>query len=258
MKRLIIAGGGKFGKKALEFAQKNNYSAILIDEDPNCPASSYTNKLFKSLEDLKLNLEDLQIKEVYFFNHDISIIYKLFREVNPEYLIPVVPVHILTLIIKEFLSEKKNINLISDGNSALEFSSKVKKEIALAQNNEQAIIYLSYAKIDELCPDNCFGPANYCPNFKREKPITITEYVREFYGLKGCTKIIKKKIPQIIIVIESYQLQSGLGGLLGKDIHYILKKLGKNLKLFSEKEFRLIIATTCNCHGVLDFYKVSV
>jgi len=51
------------------------------------------------------------------------------------------------------------------------------------------------------------------------------------------------------------QLQAGLGGLRGKDIREILERIKVNLKLLNTQKLNLTIATTCNCHGVINFYK---
>ena len=115
--------------------------------------------------------------------------------------------------------------------------------------------YLSYAKIDEICPDNCSGPISYCPNFKREKPQTITQYLKSYYGTSNSISIKKEEVSEVTIIIESYQLLPGLGGLKGNDIQNILKFLRDNMDFLSSRKFNMIIATTCNCHGVINFYK---
>ncbi len=35
-KFLIIVGGGKFGKIALDFAKENKFTTLLIDNNPDC------------------------------------------------------------------------------------------------------------------------------------------------------------------------------------------------------------------------------
>ena len=122
---------------------------------------------------------------------------------------------------------------------------------------EKGVVYLSYAKIDEICPDNCPGPISYCPTFQRKKPVTITEYLKNYYGTINSVNIKKDKITEIVIINESYQLMPGLGGLKGEDIQNSLKILRENLDILNKQEFNIIIATTCNCHGVINFYKSS-
>ena len=257
MSYLIVAGGGKFGKKALEYAIKNTYKIILIDNDPYCICASYADNKFDILNEFYSKIKDMKAGNFFFLIHDISIINDLFFKINPEYIIPVVPIHLLAYIVSDFLKQKKGWNLISDSKSALSFINKANSDLILSYNLEQGIVYLSYCKIDEICPDDCVGPENYCPNFKREKPITITKYLQNYFHLTNHFRFIEEKPLTVIIVGESYQLMGGLGGLKGIDIYNFLKKLEHILDTTSNQNYKFIIATTCNCHGVINFYKQS-
>lgn len=256
MSEVIIAGGGRFGLKAIDFIKKNNYKTVLIDSNPNCLAAEFASKRFDTLEDFSLNLKDLKEGEIFFLNTEILIVLDLIEELNPKYIIPVVPIHLMASLITSFLL-KFSINLTPDNNLTKKFLENIDPELLLNQMTEKGILYLSYAKIDEICPDNCSGPISYCPNFKREKPVTITEYLKNYYGTINSVNIKKDKISKIVIINESYQLMPGLGGLKGEDIHNSLKILRENLEIMNKQEFNLIIATTCNCHGVINFYKNS-
>jgi len=255
MSSLIIAGGGKFGKKAIEFGIKNRYKTILIDNDPNCICASYADYKFDNLNDLSSKINEIKPGEVLFLNYDISIISDIFYKINPEYIIPVIPIHLLAYIISNFLQKEMNFKLLTDSESTLDFVKNANSELILSHNLEKGIVYLSYAKIDEICPDNCFGPEDYCPNFKREKPITVTRYLKKFFQILNHFRFLKESISKIIIINESIQLIAGLGGLEGIIIRDSLKKLEEHLDIKSNQKFKLIIATTCNCHGVLNFYK---
>ncbi|TFG28299.1 MAG: hypothetical protein EU532_05515 [Promethearchaeota archaeon] len=257
MSCLIVAGGGKFGKKALEFGIKNNYKIILIDNDPNCICASDADYKFDNLNDFYSRINDVKAGKIVFLISDVSIITDLFLKLNPEYIIPVIPIHLLAYIISDFLKQKKALNLISDSKSAFNFIEKANSKLILSYNLDQGVVYLSYCKIDEICPDNCVGPEKYCPNFKREKPVTITKYLQNYYQLTNHFRFIEDKSLTVIIIGESYQLMGGLGGLKGSEIYNSLKKLENILDTFSNRKYTLIIATTCNCHGVINFYKQS-
>ena len=248
---LIIAGGGKFGNKALEFAKKKNYNTILIDENPHCFVSQQVDKKFETIEDLLSELKDKNPKGAYFLVEEISIINELISEFNPEYVIPVVPIHLLALIIMNVLS-LQGVNIVPNQTLAKSFMKNANPELLLGTNSEQAVVYLSYAKLDEICPENCAGPVIYCPNFKREKPVTITQYLKEYYNATDIVKIEHDEPVNIIVIVESQQLGAGLGGLKGTDIDSGLKQFNDSI---IKKQFNLIVATTCNCHGVINFYK---
>ena len=254
MCEVIIAGGGKFGLKAIDFIKENNFKTVLIDSNPNCFAAEFASKRFDTLEEFNLNLKDLKDGEIFFLNTDVMIVFDLIEELNPTYIIPVVPIHLMALFITSFLL-KFSISLTPNNSLTKKFLEDIDPEILLNQISEEGVVYLSYAKIDEICPDNCSGPISYCPNFKREKPKTITQYLKSYYGTFNSINIRKEKISEITIINESYQLQPGLGGLKGNDIQNILKVLRDNMDLLSHQKFDMIIATTCNCHGVINFYK---
>ncbi len=258
MSILIIAGGGKFGKKALDYGRKNEYKTILIDNDPNCFCAHYVTQKFDNINNFYSKMENVEAGEVIFLIYDISIIYELIIKFKPEYIIPVIPIHLSALILEEFLLENTHVNLTSDKDSIKSFVANVSEELLLTYNVEKGIAYLSYAKIDEICPDNCIGPEDFCPNFNREKPITITKYLKNFYKVDDIIRIQnddKNEILKVIIIIESKQLMPGLGGIEGNDISHVFKTLENNFDLFLNKSYYVIIATTCNCHGVINFYR---
>ena len=254
MCEVFIAGGGKFGLKAIDFIKENKFRTVLIDSDPNCFAAKFTSKKFDTLEDLNLHIKDLKDGEIYFLNTDVLIVLDLIEELNPKYIIPVVPIHLMASFITSFLL-RSSIVLTPNNNLTEDFLEHIDPELLLNQMNEEGVGYLSYAKIDEICPDNCSGPISYCPNFKREKPQTITQYLKSYFGTSNSVNIRKEEISEIIIINESYQLMPGLGGLKGNDFQNILKVLRNNMDLLSHQKFDMIIATTCNCHGVINFYK---
>jgi len=53
-KFLIIVGGGKFGKKALDFAMTNDFTTFLIDINPDCFCAKYTDKTLDDIDELKI------------------------------------------------------------------------------------------------------------------------------------------------------------------------------------------------------------
>ncbi|TFG02674.1 MAG: hypothetical protein EU542_04430 [Promethearchaeota archaeon] len=253
-KFVLIAGGGKYGKKAIEYVKKQGYKGIVIDSEPNCAAANQSDFKISGIEKYKVIKEHLKAGSIIFLNSDISVINKVMEKVNPKYIIPVVPVHLTLLIIKNFLTEN-SMDLVTDSETLNHYSQKVHSELLLGAHPTQGTIYLSYAKINETCPDNCPGPSDYCPNFKREKPITITAHAKDILCMSNLFKLIKNDVNQVFIVNESHQLMPGLGGLRGNEMKFILDKLKESISLLRDKTFKLITATTCNCHGVLSFFK---
>ena len=103
MNYLIVAGGGKFGKKAIEFAKKKNYKTILIDKNPHCFCASYATQTFKNLNDFNLGIEKIKPGQFFFFNYDISILLDIVLKNNPEFIIPAIPIHLMANLICNYL-----------------------------------------------------------------------------------------------------------------------------------------------------------
>ncbi len=255
MSILIIAGGGKFGRKAVDFAKKNKFKTILVDKNPTCFCSSYATQKFEALRDFYSKIEEIEAGEVFFLIHDISIIYELLVKFEPKYVIPVIPIHLSALIIKNFLREKINIDLTPNEDITIKFVSSANKELLLTYDLEEGVAYLSYAKIDEVCPDNCFGPEKFCPNFNREKPITITSYLKNYFDLHNSFRVVEDEDLKVIVIYESTQLMPGLGGLKGIVFNNIFKNLEEIFDKITTQKFSLFIVTTCNCHAVINFYR---
>ena len=199
----------------------NNYLFLPLHGTPlNFPNSKQTKHLIKNT--------------TYFINDDFTIITDLLNSTEIEYVIPVVPIHLMASIISTYLKEN-SITLNPDSINTKNFTNKCNDELILSSNFEQGIVFMSYAKSNEICPDNCVGPPNFCPHFKREKSITITFFLRKCYEIDKYINISNDDLIKILIIIESYQLKPGLGGLKGVEVKNILKILNQQLTSIKNK-----------------------
>ncbi|MFO8019645.1 MAG: hypothetical protein R6U96_13545 [Promethearchaeia archaeon] len=250
---IFIVGGGKFGKKAVQFAKQENYNIIIIDKDPNCYAVQFAELIIKDIHGLEQNIPKLEKGKILFFQGNVTENMAILNSLNPEYIIPVAPVHFLAELILDYLA-RESIDVNSDGKRVTQIIQDIKPDILLDSVDSKGVVYLSYAKKDEVCPDNCSAPPDYCPHLKREKPNTITNYLLKFFNAQKGFDLQKQK-REIKIIVESTQLRGGLGGIPGSVVQSILTKLEQNFRWMKQKNFKLLIATSCNCHGVINFYK---
>jgi hypothetical protein len=254
-KSIIIAGGGKFGEKAVQFAKEKKYNTLIIDRDPNCYAAQLAEDSTKNFQTLKNMIPQMKNGKILFFEGDIKKSLYVIKLLNPEYLIPVVPVHFMALLITEFL-KRRSISIERNKENVTAFIENIHLDILLNSIDSEGVVYLSYAKKNEICPENCRGPLNYCPNFNREKPMTITKFLTEFFKANKNFHF-NEESKKVILIIESKQLRGGLGGIPGSTLQLIISNLEKNLSWMKGNNFELTIATSCNCHGVVNFYKKS-
>lgn len=261
----LVLGGGKIGSDFVSYAKKQSFPfVVIIDIDEAAEASNSSmaverEKLFSLIKSYK----ESKGKEnnAYFHCMDVRDIPLILEAGIPEYIIPAVPTHALTNMTIDLLGSVYSRPLISD----ISIKEKDEKQIAYFHNiiselpegivvfssPSDAVIMLSYAKMGEICPDNCMGPEKYCYNFNRGKPETITAYVRELLSThKGW-------------VFESCQMKPGIGGIKGIDFKEHVLSIMEHVKDVNEKKYTcsveeriFFIATTCNCHGIMNLLEV--
>ena len=129
------------------------------------------------------------------------------------------------------------------------------KDVIAGSYPEHGMLFFSYAREGEICPDGCPGPRDRCPTFGRNKPKTITEYTRE----------LNNTIPGR--VFESHQMKPGIGGLKGEEFKRNMLEVMEFVNMLREdmsskrseklEDRAFFIATTCTCHGVLNLFYVT-
>jgi hypothetical protein len=271
-----------------------NKALLALSEEK--PELSRVEKEDKRKNEGKIEIENKEKNndsEAYFYKMNMHNIPPLFTSGIPEYIIPAVPCHAAAYMLADFL---KFFNRELSTNEVQGEKSPVKspvKELSIRPENshlrsffediaaafpedviagrypEQGMMFFSYAKEGEICPDGCPGPRDRCPTFGRKKPETITEY----------TGKLVDKFPGW--VFESHQMKPGIGGLKGEELKQNLLEIMEFVKKVQENKNRdkerdksrteddngnrtekieekaFFIATTCTCHGVLNLFHVT-
>ena len=276
---ILILGGGNYGIKALNHSLKIKKKYILIIDKKipkNLGVEFNIIKNWHDLHDLIMKIEFFSKnknqtniaseKRVYFYKSDIEKIFTIFNYGIPEYIIPVVPIHFsgkyVQFLMKNLTEYIENIFSISNNiNDAIfgELTKSFPNNIVLSKSSKNGIILLSWAKENEICPDNCIGPPNYCSTFKRNKDNTIIEYIEKNSNSNGIEEIC----PVNYILFKSEQLTGGLGAILGKEFKknivnllFAMIEMIKNNNC-TEKLGIIGISTACNCHGVINYFEIK-
>ncbi|WP_370574910.1 hypothetical protein [Methanomethylovorans sp.] len=268
----LVLGGGKIGTSFTEHARKHSFPLVLlIDNDMNAPASSGTefikdaNALSKFLEGKLASPLNKERSNIYFYCAGLNAVPFILSFGMPEYIVPAIPCHVTAYLVKEYFNcpdqreqtvtemcitpEDKDLTQFFD-----QFTSHFPENIVAGLYPEQGITILSYAGSGEICPDGCPGPEKFCPNFRREKPKTITNYLRDLLPYtKGW-------------VFESYQTKPGIGAMRGADMKQNLLEMSEYVYSLGTCDSRItriiapkdifFIATTCNCHGVVSLFRI--
>jgi hypothetical protein len=231
--------------------------------------------------------------EAYFYKMDMNDTPSLFTSGIPEFIIPAVPCHAVAYLLADFLKffnlelstgefqeEKSPVQelFIRSEDSQLrsffeDIAAAFPEDVIAGRYPENGMLFFSYAREGEICPDGCPGPVNRRPTFGRKKPETITEFAGKLVD----------KLPGW--VFESHQMKPGTGGLKGEEFKQNLLKIAEFVKKVQEnnngnkdkeknrtkniteddygnraekiKGRSFFIATTCTCHGVLNLFYVT-
>ncbi len=241
----LVFGGGKFGAKILKTFQ-STAQIIIIDQDPQCEAAHQLSKgqINPSNQDTESILKLIKsTQKSLFFVGGLPLVVSLWKALHPIYLIPMVPLHVMKEFGQIMIHEQYPEISVRSGIISAFIDHPTELNIMSPDDHTK---YLSYAKFDETCPDNCLGKPGYCHYHKRNKPITVTEFVRE--NLRS----------QNHFNFESIQLAAGIGGIPKEQIHHFLSHLKVLLGNFTNYDSRtILISTTCNCHGVISAIQLN-
>ncbi len=235
-KFVAIIGGGKFGLQALRWALKNYFKAIVFDSTPQSLVRKHVHAIL-TLEKGWTRSDLAQAPSVLVLGDALVVSLPILREIHPDYVIPTIPVHFLaaTLIL---IGREKRITFVPDTDVTARIATAFGPALNVSAKPTDGILTLSYAQAGEVCPPQCVGPKDFCPTFRRKKERTVTQLVAD----------ATRTLPSTFLA-ESEQLTKGLGGIPGTIFFEILERFQTNLP----QEF--IVATTCNCHGVLNAFK---
>ncbi len=244
-KYYLILGAGKFGEVALSFVQSQEFPLILIIDKELTPTVDHFPKISNFANLLEMHSQ----KGTYFYQSDIDVISDSFHHGFPEYFIPAVPIHAVAHILNQiFQTLGLKVETTIHNEDWEKLLNTIPNDVLLSHNMENGLVLLSWAKEDEICPSNCPSPLDYCSPHDRKKPYTITEIAKnaKIDGIKN-------------YIIESHQVNPGLGLIHGQELKSMILKclrtIQKNIKINQKSCF--MIATTCNCHGVINCFTCS-
>lgn len=148
-----------------------------------------------------------------------------------DMIVPAIPVHVAAEWLVDKLKKKYEIRPINIPEYWL-----VQMPNAFRGKVGQA--YVSHA--DFRCPDNCPEPEKRCTHTGKPRPVDLFRLL--------ATLDFEKALP---IVLRSYQLLPGVGGMYPRDLIDACRIACNN------NQRPLMIATACRCHGVMDFIRLE-
>lgn len=142
-----------------------------------------------------------------------------------EWIVPAVPIHLAFAWLCRQLAKEGSVTQLS-------VPAAIESQVPNPLRAESGALYTSFATF--RCPDNCNEPAEIC---------TVTGKTREanLFDLIGNAEVQDYEIR----VLRSHQLAPGVGG-------YQLSALWRLLEDVQWAAEKILVATACRCHGVID------
>jgi len=210
-----IIGGGKFGIKSAEAAVKKYPGADITIIDKNIEVCRRVSNLsFNTvcMEGIKYMADNLK------------------RDGFPDWIIPVIPVHVAYEWIRIQLSEEYFVVPVD-----------IPEELAATLPNplrgKGGALYISFA--DFICPDNCPEPAKICTYTGKPRLGILHETLASIQYNGFCS-----------VVVQSRQLSPGVGGYTPEDLYEALEKI-------KHADTPCLLSTACRCHGVMHAFTIK-
>jgi hypothetical protein len=215
MKKVWILGAGKFGQIATETLRRKHADAeitMVEKSETVCRKLTNTKDTIICRDGIEFLKENLKMPD------------------EPDWIIPVIPVHVAFEWIKARLPAGYRL-------AKLTIPDRLAISLPNPCRGKRGELYISHA--DFICPDNCSQARDKCTHTGKPKPMRLYEMLESLeYG------------DFEPIVVRSWQLSPGVGGVKPHALFQTLNKVlaGRN---------PLLLSTACGCHGVMDAFKIS-
>lgn len=210
-----ILGGGKFGRISAEAVRRIHPEAriIVVDSDPEACRE----------------LARLSFATVY-ADGVAYILEHLKRGRRPDWIVPVIPVHVACEWAKAEMASGFHI-------SSMPVPDDAKGRVPNPMNGSEEEVYMSLAEFE--CPENCPEPSTKCTVTGRERPYRLYEMLAGVpcEGFRS-------------VVVRSRQLAPGVGGFRPDALYRALSTL-------RQASGPVLFSTACSCHGVMNALLVS-
>ncbi|MBL0701938.1 MAG: potassium transporter [Desulfosarcina sp.] len=210
-----IIGGGKFGIKSAEAAIKRYPGADITVIDKNSEVCRRV---------LNLSFNSVCMEGIKYLTDNLK------RNDVPDWIIPVIPVHVAYEWIRIQLSEEYSVVPVY-----------IPEELAATLPNplrgKDGALYISFA--DFICPDNCPEPAKICTYTGKPRLGILHEKLASIRYNGFCS-----------VVVQSRQLSPGVGGYTPEDLYAALEKI-------KHADTPCLLSTACRCHGVMNAFTIT-
>ncbi len=215
MQEFWIIGGGKFGRRAAETIGRAGAAAeiLIVERDA---------RRCRRLKDSGFHV--IEADGIEFLKN------RLVNPLQKQWIVTAAPVHVAYEWVWATLSDSFQIEPFA-------MPAELTCQFPNAMRGAEGQWYASNA--DFICPPDCSESGSVCSFTGRKRAQSMHAFIRHIHapGVK-------------IMVVRSYQLAPGVGGLRPRDLYEALHQIRMARPSF-------ILATACKCHAVLNSFNIK-
>lgn len=237
-KLAFVMGGGKFGTNAVKYLKDKGVRVLVVDLKPDCLVKSEQVIQAESLDICDVLVDG---QAAFFVGEAVNVLLALLKNTVPDLVVTAIPGNAVGKVVKNWLAEH-DIKFQPYRKVVPQVLDNIPKSMLLFVDKKTGVIVVSYMPANLKCREKCMPPKDVCALTGRPKIATIDQILGfSVYNLVDVSGILVSK-----------QLTCGLGAISGKKLQSILTKL-KDI----DKPCTLAVGTACDCHGVLNFAKIT-
>ncbi|MEM3365957.1 MAG: hypothetical protein QXM93_06005 [Candidatus Methanomethyliaceae archaeon] len=226
----LVLGGGKFGTIAFNVLVRKSRRVIVVDKDPNCHASKALRMVCSDPSKCEVGSR-LVVGDA--INHAIKIIK---AGTIPDIIVPAMPGNSMAMLFTKWVSEN-GFSVEPEPEMLMKALIEVPKDFIFEEDKSTATLILSHAK-DFICSPWCDEP-EVCP--VTGKKIESVNSILARMSFCSYNKVFRSRL-----------VEKGVGAIDGREVYRELLSLPTELE-----KYTLCVGTACNCHGIVNFLKVS-
>jgi len=216
MQTVWIIGGGKFGLRAAAALRRTAGGAdmLIVEKDP-CRCRELDSMGFRTLCADGIDF----------------LAARLERPPQRLWIVASVPLHLAYEWVKVRITAGSRIE-------SLPIPAEIRRLLSNTIPGNEGQLFASNA--DSICPPDCSEAGRVCTATGHHRPHSMHAFIRQIHaaGVK-------------ILVIRSFQLAPGVGGLRPRDLFEAFDRI-------ESATTPVVLATACKCHAVLNSFRIAL
>lgn len=237
---VVVAGGGHFGAKAVEYAKKAGARVVILDTDPDCAAAWFANWTFRTFENG--TLFDLRGGTAALFVQDaVDSLLLLLRTMTPDYIAPALPGHLTGWVMERWL-RSRGLRANPAPKAAKKVAAAMPEGTVLQTDAKNGVVVTSHMPLGSRCRVPCQQPPDRCATTGRAK-------AGPMHDLLARAAVENADLSRVLV---SRLLGPEAGCFGGPGLASLIADAGR-----LSPPYTLAVGTSCGCHGIMNVFRVT-